>query len=57
MTKFGKSGKTGPSDFLFWTVLFWQFQSKAKEGAEVIKTGPSGLPNQSIQFFENTESE
>jgi hypothetical protein len=57
MTKFGKFGKTGPSGFLFWTAQFWQFQSKAKEGAEVVKTGPSGLPNQSIQFFENTESE
>jgi hypothetical protein len=34
MTKFGKSGKTGPSGFLFWTIWFWQFQSKAKEGAK-----------------------
>jgi hypothetical protein len=34
MTKFGKSGKIGPFGFLFRTVWFWQFQSKAKEGAK-----------------------
>jgi hypothetical protein len=34
MTKFGNSKKTGPSGFLFRTVRFWQFQSKAKEGAK-----------------------
>jgi hypothetical protein len=34
MTKFRKSKKTGPSGFLFRTVRFWQFQSKAKKGAK-----------------------
>jgi hypothetical protein len=34
MTKFGKSEKIGPSGSLFQIVRFWQFQSKAKEGAE-----------------------
>jgi hypothetical protein len=34
MTKFGKSEKTGPYSFLFRTVRFWQFQSKAKEEAK-----------------------
>jgi hypothetical protein len=32
MIKFGKSKKPGSSSFLFWTVRFRQFQSKAKEG-------------------------
>jgi hypothetical protein len=31
MTKFGKSEKTEPSSFPFWTIRFWQFQSKAME--------------------------
>jgi hypothetical protein len=34
MTKFDKSEKTRPSDFLFQTVRFWQFQRKAKEWAK-----------------------
>jgi hypothetical protein len=34
MIKFGKSEKTGPSSFLFWTIRFWQFQIKAKDGAK-----------------------
>jgi hypothetical protein len=33
MTKFGKSGKTGPSGFPFRIVRLQQFQSKAKEEA------------------------
>jgi hypothetical protein len=35
MTKFGKSGKTGPSSFLFQTIQFWQFQNKIKEEAKL----------------------
>jgi hypothetical protein len=35
MTKFGKSGKMGPSGFPFRTIRFWQFQSKAKEEANL----------------------
>jgi hypothetical protein len=35
MTKFGKSGKIGPSDFPFRTVRFWQFQGKTKEEAKL----------------------
>jgi hypothetical protein len=34
MIKFGKSGKTGLSDLLFWNIRFWQFQSKAKKEAK-----------------------
>jgi hypothetical protein len=33
MTKFSRSGKTGPSNFLFWIVRFQKFQSKTKEEA------------------------
>jgi hypothetical protein len=35
MTKFGKTRKTEPSGFLFWTIWFRQFQSKTKEGAKL----------------------
>jgi hypothetical protein len=35
MTKFGKSRKTEPSDMGFWTVWFWQFQNRTKEGAKL----------------------
>jgi hypothetical protein len=31
MSKFDKSGKTGLSGFLFWTIRFWQFQGKTKK--------------------------
>jgi hypothetical protein len=31
MTKFGKSRKTGPSSFLFWTVRFWQFSEQEQD--------------------------
>jgi hypothetical protein len=34
MTKFGESGKTGLSDFLFRTIRFWQFQDEIKEWAK-----------------------
>jgi hypothetical protein len=34
MTKFGESGKTGLSGFLFWTIRFWQFHDKTNEGAK-----------------------
>jgi hypothetical protein len=34
MTKFGESGKTGLSDFLFRAIRFWQFQDKIKEWAK-----------------------
>jgi hypothetical protein len=35
MTEFGKSRKTGPSDFPFWAVRFQQFHRKAKEEAKL----------------------
>jgi hypothetical protein len=35
MAKFGKSEKTGLSDFLFQIIQFWQFQGKAKEWAKI----------------------
>jgi hypothetical protein len=35
MTKFSNSGKIGLSGFLFWTIQFWQFQGKIKEGAKL----------------------
>jgi hypothetical protein len=31
MTKFGRSGTTGPSDFLFQNTWFWQVQKKVKQ--------------------------
>jgi hypothetical protein len=34
MTKFDKSGKTGLSGFLCWTIRFWHFQDKTKEEAK-----------------------
>jgi hypothetical protein len=45
MTKFGKSGKIGPSDSLFCIVRFWQFQSKAKEGAKLEDLKNHGVLN------------
>jgi hypothetical protein len=35
ITKFGKAIKTGPSDFLFWTIWFWQVQRRIKAGAKL----------------------
>jgi hypothetical protein len=35
MTKFGKAEKIGCSDFLFWIVRFWQFQTQTEEGAKI----------------------
>jgi hypothetical protein len=35
MTKFGRSGKTGCSDFLFRAVRFRQVQNMKKEGAKL----------------------
>jgi hypothetical protein len=61
MTKFGKSRKTGPSGFLLRTVQFWQFQSKAKEGAKfkdlkiqgVLKEEKGDKRHQVIEIEEN----
>jgi hypothetical protein len=46
MTKFRKSKKTGPSGFLFQTIRFWQFQSKAKKGAKFEDLKIQGVLNQ-----------
>jgi hypothetical protein len=35
MTKFGKAGKTGGSDFLFQIVQFQQFQNMNRIGAKL----------------------
>jgi hypothetical protein len=35
MTKFGESGKTELSSFLFQNIRFWQCQGKTKEGAKL----------------------
>jgi hypothetical protein len=35
MNKFGESGKTRLSSFLFQNIWFWQFQDKTKEGAKL----------------------
>jgi hypothetical protein len=35
MTKFGESGKTRLSGFLFQNIRFWQFRDKIKERAKL----------------------
>jgi hypothetical protein len=35
MTKLGKYGKIELSGLLFWTIRFWQFHGKTKEGAKL----------------------
>jgi hypothetical protein len=35
MTKFDKYEKTRPSDFLFQTIWFWQFQDETDEAAKL----------------------